>query len=67
MLEEGSRDRAVAVELLDLLDVDHPAQRLLDKEEELLPGSVLDYQGDVRIRSMFSYGSVTGSQENERF
>ncbi|KPN91543.1 hypothetical protein AL066_14810 [Pseudomonas nunensis] len=50
MLEEGSRDRAVAVELLDLLDVDHPAQRLLDKEEELLPGSVLDYQGDVRIR-----------------
>ncbi|MNN89762.1 hypothetical protein D3C81_2076200 [compost metagenome] len=45
-----NRDHAAAVDLLDLLDVDHPARRLLDEEEELLPGTVLDDLGDVRIR-----------------
>ncbi|WP_208512893.1 hypothetical protein [Variovorax paradoxus] len=45
-----SRDRAAALGLLELLDVGHPARRLLDFEGDLLPRTVLDTLGDVRIR-----------------
>jgi hypothetical protein len=45
-----SRDRAVAMGLLDLLDDGHPARKLLDDDGTLLPSNVLDDLGDVRIR-----------------
>jgi hypothetical protein len=45
-----SRDRAAALGLLDLLDAEHPARKLLDLDGELLPRTVLDDLGDVRIR-----------------
>ncbi|WP_017907173.1 hypothetical protein [Pseudomonas asplenii] len=48
--ELESRDRAVALRLLDLLDVGHPARKLLDGDGPLLPINVLDDLGDVRIR-----------------
>jgi hypothetical protein len=44
------RDRAAALGLLDLLDAEHPARKLLDLDGELLPRTVLDDLGDVRIR-----------------
>lgn len=44
-----SRDRATALGLLELLDTGHPARRLL-ATDELLPSTVLDDLGDVRIR-----------------
>jgi hypothetical protein len=45
-----SRDRAAALGLLDLLGAKHPARKLLDLNGELLPSTVLDDLGDVRIR-----------------
>lgn len=44
-----SRDRGAALGLLGLLDAGHPAQRLL-APSELLPPTVLDDLGHVRIR-----------------
>jgi hypothetical protein len=45
-----SRDRRAALSLLELLDVGHPARRLLDSDDVLLPRTVLDDLGDIRIR-----------------
>lgn len=45
-----NRNRAAALGLLHLLDAEHPARRLLDLNGELLPLTVLDDLGDVRIR-----------------
>jgi hypothetical protein len=44
------RDRMAALRLLDLLDVDHSGRRILDSDDALLPRTVLDDLGDVRIR-----------------
>lgn len=44
-----SRDRGAALGLLKLLDAGHPAQALL-ASDELLPSTVLDDLGHVRIR-----------------
>ncbi len=44
-----SRDRSAALGLLELLDAGHPARRLLEPGE-LLPRTVLDDLGHVRIR-----------------
>ncbi|WP_108513605.1 hypothetical protein [Bradyrhizobium algeriense] len=44
------RDPLAALKLLDLLDAEHPARRLLDSDSDLLPRNVLDDLGDVRIR-----------------
>jgi hypothetical protein len=47
----AERDRASAAGLLRLLDTNHPAQRLLDLADgELLPRTVLDDLGHIRIR-----------------
>ena len=45
-----SRDHFTAVNLLGLLDAGHPARRVLNGGNELLPHTVLDDLGDVRIR-----------------
>jgi hypothetical protein len=47
-LEE--RDRTAALRILGLLAPGHPARLLLDLDGELLPRTVLDDLGDVRIR-----------------
>ena len=44
------RDRTAALRILGLLTAGHPARRLLDLNGELLPRTVLDDLGDVRIR-----------------
>lgn len=47
----AARDRGAAAGLLELLDPNHPAKRLLDLgQDELLPNTVLDNLGDARIR-----------------
>lgn len=48
--ELESRDLAVAMGLLDLLDDGHPARKLLDDDGTRLPSNVFDDLGDVRIR-----------------
>lgn len=45
-----SRDHLTAVNLLGLLDAGHPARSVLNGGNELLPHTVLDDLGDVRIR-----------------
>nr|WP_315404353.1 hypothetical protein [uncultured Pseudomonas sp.] len=45
-----SRDHFTAVNLLGLLDAGHPARSVLNGGNELLPHTVLDDLGDVRIR-----------------
>ena len=47
----ANRDRHAAIELLALLDSDHPARRLLDLTNgEQLPKTALDDLGHIRIR-----------------
>lgn len=48
ILEE--RDREAAARLLDLLDLGHPARRILDPSGEPLPSHILDDLGEPRIR-----------------
>ena len=42
------RDPGAAQAILDLLAEGHPARRLFDVEDELLPASVLDGLGDIK-------------------
>ena len=47
----ADRDRRAAIRLLALLGSEHPARRLLDLQDgELLPNTVLDDLGHIRVR-----------------